>query len=401
MTSSNASLPIRMLTPPGRGAIAVLQARLPQPIAHAAFAASFVTPTNRNPCEAPVGRIVFGQWNGEDVVLVRTAADVWEIHCHGGHAAVSAVQSSLARWRPETETDRQQDPPAFADRRPLESDILRTLIRTRSQRTAAHVLSQLPGTLRKTLTQLADAADDPDRFREQLQILLSWRSFSDHLTHPRRVVVLGAPNVGKSSLVNALLGYERSIVFDQPGTTRDVIEAETFVDGWPFLFCDSAGLRDQTSDELEREGMRRVADATTRCQAILLVGDITRAAEFRPPDAVLARPDIPTAMIWNKCDLQADVGPGGDVPDGEPTGGFAGHTTLRASAVRGDGVQDILDWLVTTLIPQTPAAGSPLPIGDSLSRWLTQAESTIHRNDSIAELTAELRMLLGPAEPPG
>ena len=76
-------------------------------------------------------------------------------------------------------------------------------------------------------------------------------------------MLAGRPNVGKSSLTNALLGYTRSIVFDQPGTTRDVVTATTAIDGWPIEFSDTAGLR-EGSEPLEAAGIERAASAWPR-----------------------------------------------------------------------------------------------------------------------------------------
>ena len=79
---------------------------------------------------------------------------------------------------------------------------------------------------------------------------LSWVDISSSSA----VVLSGAPNVGKSSLINALVGYERAIVFAEPGTTRDVVTAGTAVDGWPIELADTAGLREST-DPLEAAGI--------------------------------------------------------------------------------------------------------------------------------------------------
>ena len=83
-----------------------------------------------------------------------------------------------------------------------------------------------------------------------------------HLLTPFDVVLAGPANVGKSSLINALVGYNRAIVYDAPGTTRDVITAETAIDGWPVTLSDTAGLRD-SDDPLEMAGVQ-----TAQCAAV-------------------------------------------------------------------------------------------------------------------------------------
>ncbi len=87
-----------------------------------------------------------------------------------------------------------------------------------------------------------------------LDAVLRWTDLGTHLATPWRVVLAGAPNVGKSSLINALLGYGRAIVFDQPGTTRDVVTADAAIEGWPITLADTAGLHD-ASDATESAGI--------------------------------------------------------------------------------------------------------------------------------------------------
>src|SRR6185503_7750192 len=104
--------------------------------------------------------------------------------------------------------------------------------------------------------------------------LLALAEVGLHLTTPWRVVFAGPPNVGKSSLVNALLGYPRAIVYDQPGTTRDVLTASTAFDGWPFELRDTAGLRDGISlDSVEVEGVARARAQIATADLVVFVHD--------------------------------------------------------------------------------------------------------------------------------
>src|SRR5690606_16577637 len=103
----------------------------------------------------------------------------------------------------------------------------------------------------------AGGEDVPARFEEarrRLAALVDRAPLGLHLTRPWHVALAGAPNVGKSSLLNAVLGYGRAIVFDQPGTTRDVLDAVTAIDGWPVRLTDGAGLRESV-DALEAAGV--------------------------------------------------------------------------------------------------------------------------------------------------
>lgn len=100
------------------------------------------------------------------------------------------------------------------------------------------------------------------------------------------VVLVGRVNAGKSSLMNALLGRPRAIVTERPGTTRDYLEEETALDGLPVRLVDTAGLRADSDDPIEREGMRRGRELADAAQAVLLVLDGALAASAPSPWAV-------------------------------------------------------------------------------------------------------------------
>jgi tRNA modification GTPase len=134
------------------------------------------------------------------------------------------------------------------------------------------------------------------------------------------VVLAGAPNVGKSSLLNALAGAERAIVTATPGTTRDLVRETLALDGVQLTLVDTAGLRDG-GDAIEREGMRRAREEQDRADLVLVVLDATQDAT--PEDATRQLPAVPPARVWlhNKCDLA----------------GIEAHAENRAEA-RADGL---------------------------------------------------------------
>ena len=109
--------------------------------------------------------------------------------------------------------------------------------------------------------------------------------------------LFGAPNVGKSSLMNALTGKERAIVTHIPGTTRDILQEEVQIGGLNFLLLDSAGIR-ETEEIIEKEGVRRSQKAAQEADLILLVFDVTNPTSI-PPNL----PKKKTLVIWNKIDL--------------------------------------------------------------------------------------------------
>ena len=145
-----------------------------------------------------------------------------------------------------------------------------------------------------------DIAPDTTEVRSILQRLLATADEGRLLREGIRTAIIGAPNVGKSSLLNMLLGYERAIVSSTAGTTRDTIEESVALGGLKLRLIDTAGLH-ESADAIERAGMERSRRAGAEADLILEVADITA------PRALLELP--PTGahrlLLLNKCDLPA------------------------------------------------------------------------------------------------
>src|SRR5205814_566998 len=152
------------------------------------------------------------------------------------------------------------------------------LVRAPTTRTAAVLLDQYHGAFERAL-QIAQAAleqQDLDAATRLLNELAEHAPLGRHLTTPWRVVVAGAPNVGKSSLVNALAGFQRSVVAATPGTTRDVVTTLIAVDGWPVELADTAGLR-LGAGSLEAKGIEMARSAAAAADLCLWVLDASAA----------------------------------------------------------------------------------------------------------------------------
>jgi tRNA modification GTPase len=161
------------------------------------------------------------------------------------------------------------------------------------------------------------------------------------------VVIAGRPNVGKSSLINALVGFSRSIVYDRPGTTRDVVTAETALDGWPIRFSDTAGLRNE-GDAIEMAGMERARATLATADCRILVFDTSREPHADDRRLLAEWPDA--IQVAHKSDLPAIWG------DAEL------DSALRVSSVVGTGMDELAEQLVSRLIPQVPAVGTAVPV---------------------------------------
>jgi tRNA modification GTPase len=195
-----------------------------------------------------------------------------------------------------------------------------------------------------------------------------------------RVVITGAPNSGKSSLLNALLGYDRAMVSRQAGTTRDTLEAELELDGFTVLFTDTAGLNAKPKSKLEREGMRRTAKAVERADAVILVSDgsIKETPSDRRSEKEAARLAKGARLIRvvNKSDLPLKRT-------------FPAAGTLKVSARTGAGLAALKTLLV---------AGQKKVFRDGAQAVVTSARHFAALSETAMELDA-LQTLLRKKEP--
>jgi tRNA modification GTPase len=148
------------------------------------------------------------------------------------------------------------------------------------------------------------------------------------------VAIIGAPNRGKSTLLNALLGDERAIVSATAGTTRDTIEDTCIIGGKKFRFIDTAGIR-ETTDEIESEGIRRALDKAQGASIVLYLFDASvdgAEAVDQALEAAAIGPEAQTAIVWNKTDLAAAPGAQRELE-------------FHISAAQGLGVEELKGWL--------------------------------------------------------
>lgn len=379
MDTSSPRTTVAKITPDGRAAVATLV--VSGLLAQQCIASHFIRASGQLLDRIPTNRIAFGRWRrsediSEDVVVTRRGKYEFEVCCHGGAAAASAIIQSL------TDDNVTEVNPStwIASRTPgrIETDAWLALAQAKTERTAAILLDQLRGALRRAIEQLtADIeAGETEAARRRLSELCARASFGQHLTKPWRITFAGEPNVGKSSLVNRLVGYDRAIVFDQPGTTRDVLNAASAFDGWPVELQDTAGLRD-SDDALEREGVRRTVDAVAAADLAVVVFDAQNGSQLLT--SLLTTDHSKAVFVANKQDLSE----GHIWPD---------HV-VQTSALTGEGIEGLIETLVGRLVPTRPSAGAPVPFTEHQAAQLQVAREQLDASN-IAGLRTTLRALL-------
>jgi len=336
---------VALLTPEGRGAIATIAVDGPNAVARVD---RFFRPAGRR-CigQAAPGKILFGRWRsagGEELVVCRRDRQTVEMHAHGGPAAYEALLADLVRsgcrrvawseWLARRDPDRLRAAAATA------------LAAAETGRTAAILLDQFHGALTRAVDQVRQTVADSaaDRATQSLAAILRYASLGQHLTEPWRVVLTGRPNVGKSSLINALLGYRRALVYHQPGTTRDVLTAVTAVDGWPIELADTAGQCTAT-DPIEAAGIERADDRLDTADAVVIVLDASQP--LHADDRRLMARYASALPVYNKIDLAAQF----PVPAG----------AIGTSALSGAGIDRLVAAIADHLVPDVPPAGAAVP----------------------------------------
>lgn len=345
------------LTPPGTGAIAVIAVRGPEAwhIVGPLFQPRTSPPQPTETDRFTLGR--FGEDAADEVVLsvIRTEPVPWlELHCHGG-AEVVRLCLDLLRQR-GAEVCSWQELERLTDDNPLRSAARAALAEAPTLRTAAILLDQFHGAFERAVRDILAALDAslPDEAGPLLRELARYTSLGRHLTTPWRVVIAGAPNVGKSSLANALAGYQRSVVSPVPGTTRDVVSSVTAVGGWPVELTDTAGQR-FGAEALEEQGIQRARDAASKADLCLWVLDRAAAPVWPEPEMPALR------YVINKGDLTAAWDPST----------AAGAMTV--SARTGNGIAELADALAQWLVPEAPPAGAAVPFTPELCEQIEAA----------------------------
>ena len=328
-----------------------------------------------------------------------TGEDVVEFHTHGGRAVEAAITEALMGL----EGLRLAEPGEFT-RRAFENgkfeltaaEGLADLVNAETEAQRRQARRQLEGELgvlyegwrARLIEALAHYEAVIDFTEEELPADLSqavkhkmlglMEEISQHLDDNRRgerlrdgiyIAIIGAPNVGKSTLLNALARRDAAIVAETAGTTRDVVEVHLDLGGYPVIVADTAGLR-EAADGVESEGIRRAEARAAQADIRLAMFDITLWPELDAKTLALVNDD--TVPILNKADL---LGPGQGPGAKERVGG---RPVVIASAKTGTGMAELLKCLESMVSHRIDLAGSPA---------LTRARHRDSLNDSVDALS--------------
>jgi tRNA modification GTPase len=338
---------VACLTPPGTAALAVLALHGPdvwglvRPLFRPLSSAEL--PADPEPGRFWLGRL--GDDLTDEVVLAVKRGlpmPLLELHCHGGREVVRLLLEMLTAHGCQLCTWQELEDTLTPDA--LVAAAAATLVHARTTRTAAILLDQYHGALGRALDLVLDALrrGDTGEAGRLLGELAGRSVVGRHLTVPWRVAVAGAPNVGKSSLVNALAGFQRSVVSAIPGTTRDVVTTLIAVDGWPVELADTAGLRG-AAESLEEQGIRLAEQTAVAADLCLWLLDASVAPTWPPIPSDRLR------LVINKVELPAawDLEQATDA--------------VRVSARSGAGLPELCAALSRWLVPQPPPPGAAVP----------------------------------------
>ncbi len=328
-----------LATPPGEGGLAVIRVSGPDSLAVADRVFHCTPPPSSRPTHTVVHGPVLdaaGRPLDDALLLILrgprsyTGEDTVEIQCHGGRQSAARILERLCGCGA-----RPADPGEFTRRAFLngkldlaQAEAVLGLIRATSDRAASAAVDQLQGKLSRIINGLYDgimaimarleaAIDFPEDISEEVDIKTmlpeiqaiqaSIQSLADSWKEGRiirdglRVVILGRPNAGKSSLFNRLLGMPRAIVSEHPGTTRDTIEAEIQIGGYFLTFVDTAGLR-HSDCKIEQEGVRRSMEQARLADLFIYLLDASAPPNDDDMKFLSPGPAIPGIVVLNKLD---------------------------------------------------------------------------------------------------
>src|SRR3990167_1388357 len=340
-----------------------------------------------------------------------TGEDIVEFHCHGGPIVVDLILQCVISLNV-----RLARPGEFSERAFLNGkmdltqvEAVADLIHATSKQAAKSAVRSLQGEFSKKIHELneqiiylrtyieaaIDFATDEIDFLTDDSILICFDTILDTLTRIQEqaiqgsllregivAVIMGEPNVGKSSLLNCLVGKDVAIVTTIPGTTRDILRDTILLDGMPIHIIDTAGLR-ESDDLIEQEGIRRAYQEMQRADIVFYLEDASKALSHTVNQLPILC-DCPIIFIRNKIDLLQET----------PSIVLQNKVVISISAKEGLGIDILKNYIKTQVHINKEAEGVFLARRrhlDALSRAKTLLETSLAqlKNSGAGELAAE------------
>lgn len=303
---------------------------------------------------------------------------VIEIHSHGGRAVVAKIGEVLQRLGVQV-CDQEIWYRQIGYTHAIEQAALQRFINSDNELAAKVFLHQSQGFLRHELELLRrDIADGVHEASARLAQLLATCQFGMALVTPPHIVIAGAPNVGKSTLLNRLLGRERALVDPLPGTTRDVISEPVLIQGMRFRISDTAGIR-ASDDTIERLGISRSEHAIQQADVTIWLCCADDAPQDKPP---ACPPDA--IIVVNKIDISAR--------HIDAYRRFFPHM-VPVSALSGEGIDNLQQRLIEPFRHFLAAACAPIVWEQWQRDMLLQAQQALQAGDNDKAGGAIARML--------
>jgi len=337
-----------------------------------------------------------------------TGEDGVEIGCHGGIVPARRVLERLGEMGARPAGPGEFTRRAFLNGRIdlAQAEAVADVIGARGSRAHELALSQLAGGLSRRVRELSsrvrsalarleahidfgeDVPEAPDAgalrrelagVREDLGRLVGSQATTRRWREGISLALLGRPNVGKSSLLNALLGYDRALVHEMPGTTRDVVDAQIEWGGVPVRLVDTAGIR-REARTVERAGIEQSHREGTQADRILWVLDAGEGLTDLDREVGSRLDAARLHVVWNKIDLV-------DKPEANEVSEYSPIQTHLVSARTGAGLQDLMGTLLEELGGAPPELDpeTVVVVNDRHVNELSRAMSALERADAVLD----------------
>lgn len=397
----------------------------------------FCSPKNRSLTNSKSHRVIYGYikdpTTGKEidevlVVIMRspysyTKEDVAEINCHGGMITLRKTLELVLK-----QGARLAEPGEFTKRAFIngridlsQAEAVLDLIRSRTDESRRIAIEQLQGGLSERITALRDKLtelcvnveayiDFPEdeievsstqgmlksmeEIDKELQILLKTYAEARFFREGLSTAIVGSPNVGKSSLLNALLKKDRAIVTEFPGTTRDIIEEYLNIKGLPLRIMDTAGIRD-VQDIAEKEGVKRSLQSIKDADLVIAIFDSSEPLKDEDFEVIQKVKDKNTIFVLNKSDLQSAI----DRNSISSLVPCPSSSILNISATRGDGLEDLKDRIFESCLKDWKEEREGVVVTnlrhkiaiENAKTSLNRAVSVLIQNQPLEILALELR----------